>query len=252
MYSIATHLMTLKTLCSHPAEFAKKHRESPEVQSLKQNPSSESMVAYIASETLTHSEIVPEDEQGANIWDILIQRSASREPRQSGTFWDAGEDVQEEDQKYGYDNEDPDETIRGPSRRRPRPNILDDEAEEEDDHEPFNMPESLVEHALFITQEDPEPYYEPGTLSCSQKGKAPVRRKRATSSTNIWASFGLSTDEAETSAPNPAPPAKKRATTGRGQGTRGTTRGTTRAQARATRGKRGSPQAATFISIRTK
>lgn len=76
------------------------------------------MVAYIASETLTHSEIVPEDEQGANIWDILIQRSASREPRQSGTFWDAGkEDVQEEDQKYGYDNEDPDETIRGPSRR---------------------------------------------------------------------------------------------------------------------------------------
>ena len=241
MYSIATHLMKLKTLCSHPAEFAKKHRESPEVQSFKQNPSRESMVAYIASETLTHSEIVPEDEQGANIWDILIQRSASREPRQSGTFWDAGEDVQEEDQKYGYDNEDPDETIRGPSRRRPRPNILDDEDEEEDDHEPFNTPESSVEHALFITQEDPEPYHEPGTLSCSQKGKAPVRRKRATSSTNIWASFGLSTDEAGTSAPNPAAPAKKRATTGRGQGMRGTTSGTTRARARGTRGKRRQP-----------
>ena len=234
--------MTLKTLRSHPAEFAKKHWESPEVQSFKQNPSRESTVTYIASETLTHSEIVPEDEQGANIWDILTQSPASREPRQSGTFWDAGEeDVQKEDQKYGYDNEDPDETIRGPSHRRPRPNILDDEDEEEDDHEPFNTPESSAEHALFITQEDPEPYHETGTLSCSQKGKAPVRRKRATSSTNIWASFGLSTNEAGTLVPNPAPLAKKRATTGRGQGTRGTTRGTTRAPARGTRGKHGQP-----------
>lgn len=102
MYSIATHLISLKTLGSHPAEFAKKHRESPEVQSFKQNPSKESMVAYIASKTLTHSEIVPEDEQV-------------------------------------YD------------RRRPRPNILDDEDEEEDDHEPFNTPESSAEHTLFIT-----------------------------------------------------------------------------------------------------
>ena len=33
MYSIATHLMTLETLFSHPAEFAKRHHESPEVQS---------------------------------------------------------------------------------------------------------------------------------------------------------------------------------------------------------------------------
>lgn len=68
MYSIATHIMTLDTLFSHPAEFARKHRESPEVQGFKQNPSRESMVVYIASQTLTHNEIVPEDEQGANIW----------------------------------------------------------------------------------------------------------------------------------------------------------------------------------------
>lgn len=46
------------------------------------------MVANIASETLTHSEIVPEDEQGANIWDILIQRLPVENPakaERSGT-----------------------------------------------------------------------------------------------------------------------------------------------------------------------
>ena len=75
MYLIATHIMTLETLFSHPAEFAKKHRESLEVQAFKQNPSRESMVAYIASQTLTHNEIISEDEQGANIWDILTQRA---------------------------------------------------------------------------------------------------------------------------------------------------------------------------------
>ena len=41
-YSIATHLMTLETLFSHAAEFAKKHRKSPEVQTFKQNPSGKS------------------------------------------------------------------------------------------------------------------------------------------------------------------------------------------------------------------
>lgn len=74
-YSIATHIMTLETLFTHPAEFAKKHRESPEVQAFKQYPSREPMVAYIASQTLTHNEIIPEDEQGANIWDILTKRA---------------------------------------------------------------------------------------------------------------------------------------------------------------------------------
>ena len=47
MFSIATHIMTLETSFSHPAEYAKRHRESPEVQSFKQNLSRESMVAYI-------------------------------------------------------------------------------------------------------------------------------------------------------------------------------------------------------------
>ena len=83
MFSIATHIMTLETLFSNPAEFAKKHRKSPEVQAFKQDPSRESMVAYIASQTLTHNEIIPEDKQGANIWDILTQRTPSRETRQS-------------------------------------------------------------------------------------------------------------------------------------------------------------------------
>ena len=38
MLSIATHIMTLETLFSHPAEYAKCHRESPEVQAFKQIP----------------------------------------------------------------------------------------------------------------------------------------------------------------------------------------------------------------------
>ena len=36
--SIATYIMTLETLFSHPAEYAKCHRESPEVQAFKQSP----------------------------------------------------------------------------------------------------------------------------------------------------------------------------------------------------------------------
>ena len=171
--------MTLETLFSQPAEFAKKHRESPKVQSFKQNPSS--MVAYIASKHW-HNKIIPEDEQGANIWDILTQRPATRQTRQSATFWDVGEqteeDLQDDKQDYGYDEDKAEETIRSPRHWRPRPNILDDDVEEDDDQEPFNTPESSAEHSLFITQPNPEPYHEPGTLSQTQKGKTPLARKR--------------------------------------------------------------------------
>ena len=129
-YSIATHIMTLETLFTHPAEFAKKHRESPEVQAFKQNPSREPMVTYIASQTLTHNEIIPEDEQGTNIWDILTQRAPSRETRQSAPFWDVpeqpGEDSDEGNHDYGYDDEG-EETLTGPSRHRPRRNVLNDD-----------------------------------------------------------------------------------------------------------------------------
>ena len=65
MFSIETHMMTLETLFSHPAEYSKRHRELPEVQSFKQNPSRESMVAYIASQTLSHTEIVPKRNRAA-------------------------------------------------------------------------------------------------------------------------------------------------------------------------------------------
>lgn len=37
-YSIATNIMTLETLLTHPAEFAKKYRESPEEQAFKAEP----------------------------------------------------------------------------------------------------------------------------------------------------------------------------------------------------------------------
>lgn len=89
MYSIATHLMTLETLFSHPAEFAKRLHESPEVQSFKQNLSRESMVAYIASQTLSHSEIVPEEEQGSNKWEMFpkgLPRENRAKPVHFGTL----------------------------------------------------------------------------------------------------------------------------------------------------------------------
>ena len=130
------------------------------------------MVAYVASQTLTHNEIIAEDEQGANIWDMLTRWPPSRQARPSGTFWDVGEqpeeELQDDEHEYGYDEEEEEETVRAATRRRPRPNVLDD------DQEPFNTPESSAEHSLFITQADPEPYHEPGTLSRTQKGKTPV------------------------------------------------------------------------------
>ena len=183
MYSIATHLMTLQMLFSHPAEFARGHRKSPEVQGFKQNPSCESMVAYIASQTLTHNEIVAEDEQGANIWDILTQHVPSRETWAIAPLWDIVEE-------QGEDTEEPDEedNLPPPSHRRARRNILDEEDDELQEEEPFNMPKSSVEHTLFITQQDPETYHKPGTLSRSQKRKTPATSKKRTLTTNIWAS----------------------------------------------------------------
>ena len=242
MFSIATHMMTLETLFSHPADYGKRHRESPEVQSFKQNPSRESMVAYIASQTLSHTEIVPEEEQGGSIWDALTQRSSTRQARQTATFWDAVEEnVEDDEAKCPYEDDDQEEQIAPPTRRRPRPNILDEDEEQyNEEEEPFNTQESSAEHALFITQQDPDPYQEPGTLSRTQKGKIPATRKRPSSTTNIWASFGLSA-ESSTSAGNSAPAAKRKATAARPRATRATTRGTTRGRGRGARGKRGQP-----------
>ena len=143
MFSIATHIMTLETSFSHPAEYAKRHRESPEVQSFKQNLSRESMVAYIASQTLSHTEIVPEDERGSSIWDALTQRSSTRQARQTATFWDdVEENVEDDEPEYPYEDDDQEEQIAPPIRRRPRPNILDDDEEQYEEEEPFNTPES--------------------------------------------------------------------------------------------------------------
>ena len=157
MFLIATHIMTLETLFSHAAEFAKEHRESPEVQAFKQNPSRGSMVAYIAFQTLTHNEIIAEDEQGANVWDILMQCTPSHETHQGAPFWDMpeqqGEDLEEGDHDYGYDDEEPEETLTGSSHHRPRRNVIDDEG---DEHDVFNTPESSAKHALFIMQPDPD------------------------------------------------------------------------------------------------
>lgn len=85
MFSVATHIMTLETLCSHPAEYAKRHRESTEVQAFKQNPS---------SQTLSHTEAVAEDDPAGSIWDTLTQRSSSRQARQTSTFWESSTTIQ--------------------------------------------------------------------------------------------------------------------------------------------------------------
>ena len=235
MFSIAMHIMTLETLFSEPAEYAKRHRASPEVQSFKQNPSRESMVPYIASQTLSHTEIVLEEEQGGSIWDTVTQRSSTRQTHPTATFWDAVQETVDNDEaEYPYEDDDEEEPIPAPTcRRRPQRNILQDE------EEPFNTPESSGEHALFITQQDPDLYHEPGTLSRTQKGKTPAARKRPSSTTNIWASFGLSA-ESSTSAGNSAPAAKKKATAPRPRGTK-PTRGSTRGRGRGAWGKRGQP-----------
>ena len=126
------------------------------------------------------------------------------------TFWDVIEDNGEDDEPQYVDDEDePEEEIRPPARRRQRTAVFDDEEDENDeDNEPFNTPELSAEHALFITQPDPEEYHEPGTLSRTQKGKAPAARKRSSSMSNVWARFGFSADTT-TSAPS-SPPAPKR------------------------------------------
>ena len=191
------------------------------------------MVAYVASQTLSHTETVPE-EQGGSIWDTLTQRSSTRQTRPTTTFWDAVQETVDDDKaEYPYVDDDKEEPIPAPTRRRARRNILQDE------EEPFNTPESSGEHALFITQQDPDPYHEPGTLLRTQKGKTPAARKRPSSTTNIWASFGVSA-ESSTSAGNSAPAAKKKATAPRPRGTK-PTRGSTRGRGRGARGKRGQP-----------
>ena len=97
------------------------------------------MVAYIASQTLSHTEIVPEEEEGGSIWDTLTQRSSGRQARPTATFWDAiQENVEDDEPEYPYDEDDK-EDIPAPTRRRSRRNVLEDENDEEDDdHEPFN------------------------------------------------------------------------------------------------------------------
>ena len=67
----------------------------------------------VASQTLTHNEIVAEEEQGANIWDILTQRVPSRETWASAPLWDIVEE-------QGEDAKEPDEedNLPPPSHRR--------------------------------------------------------------------------------------------------------------------------------------
>ena len=234
MFTIATHLMTLQTLFSHPSEYAKRHRESPEVQGFKQNPSRESMVAYIASQTLSHTELAADDEQGTSVWDTLSPRSASREGRDTATFWDIPDhQSQQVDPDYDEDEED----IAPPSHRQCRLNRLEDDKDyQDDDEDAFNTPESSGERALFITQAYPEDFHEPGTLSAAEKAKRPASKKRPLSSRNVWAGFGLSAETTTTRAKTPSP--RKRGTGSRGKASRGTTAGTTRGWSRATRGKR--------------
>ena len=182
MFSMATQIITLQTLFSHPSDFAKKHRESPEVQAFKQNPSRESMVNYIAAQTLTHNELVAYDEQGSNVWDLLTERLLQRPTPESDTYWQ----TTEEDGDY-YDDENEEEDEVPPCRtKRRRVHVLEEDEDEGEDNEALNTPESSGKRAIFITQQDPEPYHEPGTLSRAQKGKTAVSRPKTSTTTNVW------------------------------------------------------------------
>ena len=112
----------------------------------------------IASQTLSHTETVAEDEEHGSIWDTLTQRSSARQPRPTTTFWDAiQENPEDEELQYEYQDDDVEEEIRPPTRRRQRTNILDDEDDQEDeDYEPFNTPESPN---LIITLQGGIPYF---------------------------------------------------------------------------------------------
>lgn len=232
MFSIATHLMTLQTLFSHPAESAKRHRESPEVQGFKQNPSRESMVAYVAAQTLSHTDIAPEDEGGNSIWDTLSPRSQGRHARSSLPFWEQEEVEADEEQ---YEDEEDEEDLQAPLRKRRRQHVFDEDDEDDQQHEPFTTPESSQEHALFITQADPEEYHEEGTLSRAEKGKRPASRKRGTAPRNVWAAFGV---RAATPEPGTSTAQNRRGTSSRARATRATGRGTTRGRSRGSRAKK--------------
>ena len=226
--------MTLETLFSHPAEYAKCHRESPEVQAFKQSPPKPSV-------TLRQLRKTNKLAAYGTRWDTLTQRTSSRQPRPTTTFWDVIEDNGQDDEpQYGYDDDEPEEEIRPPTRRRQRTTILDEEEDENDeDYKPFNTPESSGEHALFITQPDPEEYHEPGTLSRTEKGKGPATRKRSSSTSNVWARFGFSADT--TTSPATSPPAPKRKQTAPRTGGTRAPRATTRGRGRRSRGQRGQP-----------
>ena len=99
----------------------------PEVQGFKQNPSRESMVAYVASQMLAHSEILAEDEQGSNIWDVLTQQTPSREAQSSLPIWDVpqdeGDDLDQPDDEYPDEDDNIEEDLAPTTRRRPRPKL---------------------------------------------------------------------------------------------------------------------------------
>lgn len=109
--------------------------------------------------------------------------------------------------------------------------------EEQEEHEPFNTPESSGERSLFITQPDPEPFHEDGPLSRAEKGKTPQSKKKSTSTPNVWQSWALGMSAPTTSCTTGG--ADTRATARRGRGTASTSRSTTRGRSRGSRGKRG-------------
>ena len=229
---MATQMTTLQTLFSHPSEFAKKHRESPEVQPFKQNPSRDSMVNYIASQTLTHNELLAYNEEGSNVWDVLTERLSQRATPESDAYWQTTED----DDYYDDDNQEEEQAAPRTTKRR-RVHVLEEDEEEAEDHDAFNTPESSGKRAIFITQPDPEPYHEPGTLTRTEKGKTAVRRQKTSTTTNVWESFGLHTAQPSTLSTTATTAPKRRGTTGRPRPSRGTTRASTRGRGRGSRAK---------------
>ena len=145
---------------------------------------------------------------------MLTQGFSQRPTPETDNYWGPCE---EDNDNYDEDQTCEDYKVPPPSRKHRRHNVLDDEDEEEQEEEAFNTPESSGARALFITQPDPEPFHDDGTLTRAQKGKTPQPRKKATSTSNVWQSLGVDIMAPSTSRTTRG--AKTRATVRRGRGT---------------------------------
>ena len=110
---------------------------------------------------------------------MVLQPPTPRSNQQQSTVWEVSEqEVNDDDNNDGEDNEaaDDEEEDYEPAPPRSRTRRRDPSIEDaipENEGETWNTPEASGDRRLFITQQDPEPYQEAGTLTIAQKCKGP-------------------------------------------------------------------------------